>query len=183
MKHTGEPQVGLDSNCLSYLLDYIAKIIADISEPTGPLAEEKKALLLLWCYKPGTFFLTETVISEVSQIRDVDLREFHESFIRPLFLDIPVRSPTAVQARAAQFEKKHPKSSDCLILAEAEDLGLDFVLTYDDDFLRRLLDASNTTKLMKPTDYWTSLDIAHGTSPVTRPHDTNPLSQKSWLLW
>ncbi len=77
MKRTNRPHVGLDSQCLSYLL----YAIGGISEPTDLLAEEKKALLRSWFYKPGTFVLTETVISEVSRIRNIDRREFHESFI------------------------------------------------------------------------------------------------------
>ena len=179
MECTNGPHVGLDSQCLSYLLDGIA----GISEPTDSLAEEKKALLRSWFYEPGTFVLTETVISEVSQIRNVDRREFHESFIRTLFLDYPVRDLTAVQARATQFELSHPNSSDCRILAEAEELGLDFVLTYDHNFWKRLSNASPTTKLIKPSAHWTALGIAKGTKPVTEPHHTNPLSQQLWWRW
>ncbi len=179
MKHTNESRVGLDSQCLSYLLDSIE----DISEPTGSFAEEKRALLHLWFYKQGTFFLTETVISEVSQIRNIDRREFHESFIHTLFLDYPVRDLAAVQARALQFEAYHPGSSDCRILAEAEELRLDFVLTYDHRFWNRLSNSSGTTKLMKPLAYWANLGIPKGTEPVTVPHHTNPLSKQSWWRW
>ena len=177
--HSTGPHVGLDSQCLSYLLDGIA----GISEPTDSLAEEKKALLRSWLYKPGAFVLTETVISEVSQIRNIDRREFHESFIRTLFLDYPIRDLTAVQARTVQFEVYHPKSSDCRILAEAEELRLDFVLTYDHDFWKRLSSAPGTTKLMKPSAYWANLSIPKGARPVTAPHHTNPLSEQSWWRW
>jgi hypothetical protein len=179
MKHTKVQKVGLDSQSLSYLLDGIA----DISEPTDRLAEEKKALLRSWFYKPGTFILTETVISEVIRIRDIDRREFHESFIRTLFLDYPVRDLAAVQARALQFEVYHPEYSDCRIMAEAEELELDFVLTYDHDFWKRLSNSSDTTKLIKPSAYWVNLGIPKGTRPVTVPHHTNPLSEQSWWLW
>ncbi len=58
MKHINGPHVGLDSQCLSYLLDGIV----GVSEPTDSLAEEKKALLRSWFYKPGTFILSETAI-------------------------------------------------------------------------------------------------------------------------
>jgi hypothetical protein len=179
MKRTNRPHVGLDSQCLSYLLD----AIAGISEPTDLLAEEKKALLRSWFYKPGTFVLTETVISEVSRIRNIDRREFHESFISTLFLDYPVRDLAAVQARAAQFETYHPNPGDCRILAEADELKLDFVLTYDHKFWKRLSNVSGTTKLMKPLAYWTSRGIPKGAKPVTVPHHTNPLSVQSWWRW
>jgi len=179
MNKINEHHVGLDSQCLSYLLDGIA----GINEPTDSLAEEKKALLRSWFYKPGTFTLTETVISEVSQIRNIDRREFHKSFISTLFLDYPVQNLNAVQARAAEFTLTHPKHNDCRILAEAEELELDFVLTYDHNFWKRLPNVSHTTKLMKPSAYWATLDIAKGMKPVTVPHPTNTLSQQSWWRW
>jgi hypothetical protein len=65
---------------------------------------------------------------------DIDRRDFHESFISTLFLEYPVRNFAAVQARAAQFETYHPNPGDCRILAEAEELRLDFVVTYDHYF-------------------------------------------------
>src|SRR5262245_21263519 len=88
MKRTNERHVGLDSQCLSYLLD----AISGISEPIDVLAGEKKALLRSWFYKPGTFILTETVTSETSRIRNIDRRNFHESFISTLFLEYPVQN-------------------------------------------------------------------------------------------
>ena len=124
----------------------------------------------------------EMVISEVSRIRNIDRREFHESFIRTLFLNYPVCNLAAVQARAVQFRGYHPKPSDCRVLAEAEELRLNFVLTYDHDFWKRLSNAV-TTKLMKPSAYWANLGIPKGAKPVTEPHHTNPLSEQSWWRW
>jgi len=100
------------------------------------VVDEKIALLRLWFYKPGSFsfVLTETVISEVARIRKVERRELHESFIRTLFIDYPVRDHAAVQARTEQFAAHHTGRSDCQILAEAEELELKVVLTYDKDF-------------------------------------------------
>jgi hypothetical protein len=172
-------KIGVDSQCLSYLLDGIA----GISEPTDHLAEEKKALLRIWFYQAGTFILSETVISEVSKIRNLDRRRFHESFVQTLFLSYPVRDSATVQARAAQFQLSHPEPSDCRILAEAEELRLDFLLTYDHDFWKRLCANSPTTKLVKPSSYWESLGIGKGAAPDKVPHPTNPLSQQSWWRW
>ena len=176
MKRPSTRHVGLDSQCLSYLLDGIA----GVSMPTDSLAEEKKALLRIWFYQPGTFILSETVISEVAKIRNLDRRKFHESFVQTLFLDYPVRDSAAVQDRAAYLQRSHPEQSDCRILAEAEELRLDFLLTYDNNFRKRLSAASSTTMLMTPSSYWGALGIAKGAAPVTVPHHTNPLSQQSW---
>lgn len=174
-----DPKVGLDSNCLSYLLDGIA----GISEPIDLLASEKKALLRSWFYLPKTYILTETVVSEVSRIRNLERREFHEGFVRTLFCDYPVRNPYIVQARAMQFERMHQKPSDCRMLAEAEELGLDFLLTYDHNFRKRLASASDVVSVMTPSSYWASLNIPKGAPPKKVPDHKNPLSQQSWWRW
>lgn len=179
MRRTRNSQIGLDSQCLSYLLDGIA----GISEPTDSLATEKIALLRSWFYRPGTFTLTQTVVSEVAKIQNPERRELHESFMRTLFLDYSVRDAEAVQSRTKQFQSKHPALSDCSILAEAEELGLDVLLTYDHKFWKRLQNFSATTKLMKPSAYWIGLGVPHGAQPRTVPHHTNPLSQQVWWHW
>lgn len=181
MKRSRGPQIGLDSQCLSYLLD----AIAGIEEPTDVLAPEKKALIRSWFYRPGNFAytLTATVVAEVRAISNTERRELHESFIRTLFLDYPVSDSLAIQERAAYFAMIHPGLRDCRILAESEELGLDLVLTYDHDFWRRLRYASPTTKLVKPSEYWASLGVPEGVAPQTVPHPTNPLSSKSWWRW
>ena len=173
------PLIGLDSQCLSYLLDGIA----GISEPTDSLAAEKIALLRSWFYGSNTFTLTQTVVSEVAEIPNEERRQFHQSFMSTLFLDYPVRFPDSVQARAKQFQSKHPTLNDCRILAEAEELGLDALLTYDNNFWKHLQNASATTRLVKPSTHWIGLGVPHGAQPRTVPHPTNPLSPQTWWRW
>ena len=79
-----ESTVGLDSQCLSYLLD----AVAEVQEPIDALAEERKALIRIWFYTPGTFYVSETVVKEVAAIRAADRREFHESFVRTLSVTV-----------------------------------------------------------------------------------------------
>jgi hypothetical protein len=113
----------------------------------------------------------------------VDRRELHQGFVRTLFLDLPVRDRAAVEARAAHLLQFHPKLNDCRVLAEAEDLGLDTLLTYDRDFEERLAPASPAVALTMPAAYWASLGIPKGARPQTVPHNTNPLSQQTWWRW
>lgn len=169
--------VGLDSQCLSYLID----AIAGISEPTDSFAEEKKALLRSWFYTSGTFILTETVVSEINRIRNKDRRELHEGFMDTLFLSYPTKNQIFIREKSAQFELIHPEPNDCRILAEAEELNLKFLLTYDHDFWKKLSQASTTTTLIKPSTYWSYLNIPKGAKPITVPHPTNPL--KDWWRW
>jgi hypothetical protein len=181
MGHSRGLQIGLDSQCLSYLLD----AISGVEEPTDILVEEKKALIRTWFYRPNhfAFTLTATVLEEVRAIRDSVRREFHENFSRTLMLDHPVKDQNAVQKRADELAQFHPRERDCRILAEAEELGLDFVLTYDHDFWKRLTDKSPITKLIKPSVYWSNCGIVAGSPPKTVPHKTNPLSNQEWWRW
>lgn len=179
MRHRKEKQKGLDSQCLSYLLD----AIDGISEPKDDLAEERKALLRIWFYTPGTFIVTETVLKEVGKIKNKSRRELHDSFINTLFLDYPAKDKAQINKRAEEFKKIHSGTNDCLILAEAEELRVDVLLTYDEDYWKHLSSYSDITALMKPTEYWNKLGINKGEKPVAIPHPTNPLSKESWWKW
>jgi predicted nucleic acid-binding protein len=178
---TQSQYIGLDSQCYSYLLD----AISGISKPTDSLASEKVALIRAWFYKTGqfSFVLTETVVNETSKIKNIERRNRHDSFRNTLFHDPAVQDPIAVKNRANEFYKHHRKLNDCLVLAEAEELRLDVVLTYDDKFWKRLQNSSGITRLMKPSNFWVSLQLPRGVRPTTVPHETNPLSQQQWWRW
>lgn len=103
--------------------------------------------------------------------------------MRTLFLDYPVQDAKAVQARAELFQSEHPMLNDCRILAEAEELGFDVLLTYDNNFWKRLQNSSATTRLIKPSAYWAGLGVPRGAQPKTEPHHSNPLSSQSWWRW
>ena len=170
-------KVGLDSQCLSYIID----VLVGVEEPTDPLANERKALVRAWFYRPvpWTFYVSETVVSECARIRDEDRQERHERFIDDLFENPPRYDSAAVVARATKLMEIHPKLNDCCILAEAEDLGLDTLLTYDADFRRRLAPVSRVV-VTTPSAYWDGLDISRGVRPQIMPDPTNPLSRQSW---
>ena len=171
--------VGLDSQCLSYFLDSVV----GAREPVDPLAEERKALIRTWFYTPETFYVSESVLTETAAIRNVKRRELHKGFVDVLFLDVPARDEATVQTRTKELGLKHAGRRDCRILAEAEDLELDVLLTYDRNFRRRLGDASSGVQLLTPFSYWSSLGIPKGSKPITSPHPTNPMSQESWWRW
>lgn len=154
-----------------------------IGEPTDDLAGERKALIRIWFYTPEPYYISETVVKEVDAIRLAGRREFHEDFVRTLLLDLPIRDRAVAEARTSQLKGAHPELNDCRVLAEAEDLGLDTLLTYDHKFKQHLGSASCTVSVMTPTAYWATLNIPKGVSPITVPHHTNPLRGQSWWRW
>lgn len=171
--------VGVDSQCLSYLID----TVVGVEEPTDILAEEKKSLIRAWFYQPGTFYVTETVVKECSNIRNIERRELHDNFIAPLFVDAPIRDNSSVESRVKRYMKFHAKENDCRILAEARDLDLDVLLSYDSDFVRRLSLVEKEVILIKPSNHWANLGVLRGAAPETVPRNGNPLANTSWWQW
>ena len=128
-------------------------------------------------------FITETVVKECSKIRNAERRELHDRFIVPLFIDAPIKDGVNVESRVKTYMNTHPGENDCRILAEAKDLGLDVLLSYDRDFLRRLSGVKGAVCLIRPSEYWAGLDVPRGMAPETVPHISNPLSAESWWRW
>jgi hypothetical protein len=172
-------KIGLDSQCLSYLID----VASDLAEPTDKLAEERKALLRLWFYYSERFYISETVVSECAGIRQVSRREIHERFGSNTYWGMPVLNASTIEARTKHFLQFHPRQNDCRILAEAEDLGLNTLLTYDVDFMKHLESRTQVITLTTPCTFWVKQNVPKGSKPKVFPHMTNPLSQVSWWRW
>lgn len=170
--------IGIDSQCLSYVID----AMAGISEPMDSLASEKKALLRLYLYLPGTLYITPTVLDECAAIRDIERREFHKSFCNVLIEEVAVPRNQA-QELSARYKAYHSGDNDCNILAEAVQGGLNILATYDNDFISHLRSKENRIKLDRPSVIWESMNIPRGGTPDKRPHPSNPLSRESWWQW
>lgn len=171
--------IGLDSQCLSYIID----AMQGIEEPKDNLAAEKIALFRTYLYTEGTLFVTPTVRAECMRIKEEGRRAQHESFINVLFGEWPLPAGAELRSRVADLLKHHPNEADCRILAEAELAGFTTLLTYDDKFLGHLSNQSRALQLMRPSELWHRLSIPRGASPRKLPHSTNPLVTQGWYTW
>ena len=169
-------RVGMDSQCLSYLIDTMARA----TEPLGLLAEEKKSLIRIYFYMPDTLYLTATVKEECARIRNVNWRELHESFSQMIFDEVTPTNTSEVKVFTAAYANYHRDNEDCCILAEAEVGGLDVLLTYDKAFLSHLKEKSQKVSLLTPSELISKLGIQKGDQPYKIPHSTNPLSKQDW---
>lgn len=171
--------IGIDSQCLSYLID----AMAGVSEPTDALTCEKKALLRIYLYLPGTIYVTPTVLTECAAIRNADLRELHSNFCNVLFNEVTVNGVDQVKSLAISYRAHHSGVNDCRILAEAVNGKLHVLATYDGDFISHLRSQVKELKLDRPSSIWESMNIPRGANPDKQPHHTNPLSNEDWWKW
>ena len=178
MKDGAVIQVGIDSQCLSYVIDAFSAI----GPPSDALAPQKIALARLFFYLPGTLWVTPTVTAECANIRNTERATLHDSFIAVLFGELPVSEAKEVERRSQDLLKLHSGPNDCRIVAEAEHVGLDVLLTFDSKMAKRL-GSNSTVRLSEPLSYWNQLAIPQGARPDKIPHQTNPLAEQTWWRW
>jgi hypothetical protein len=168
-------EIGLDSQCLSYLID----ALEGIGAPTDNLAEQKVALVRLYLYTPGTLWVTPTVEREFLRIRNEARRASHVSWTSVLFGVRPLTDGVRAEERAADLAPLHADVDDRMGLAEAEDIGFTTLLSFDSDFVKHL-GAHADLLLTRPAAYWESLAISKGTTPNKVPAYGNPLANEAW---
>lgn len=179
MTNPESPMIGIDSDCLSYLID----TIEDVSEPIGDTANEKKSLFRIYLYSESIFFVTPTVEMQYNRIKDVDRRKLHESFSEVVFSDADIHDHDEVKRLVGCYSKYHKDAEDCRILAEAVTINLGVLLTNGKQFRSHLSNRVTSLRLERPSAYWQSLNIPRGDQPQREPHSTNPLSGETWWRW
>ena len=171
--------IGIDSNALTYLIDSTEPGY-DPANDEPRLAVERVAMLRIFFYADLDFWVSPTVKVEYNKILDEYRNIRHGRFTDFLLLDQPIEvDEDRLKARVCKLLANHSGETDCRVLAEVEALGLDTLLSFDSRFARRVQPLTRV-KLTRPSDFWSSLGIASGASPVRRPVRANPLSQVTW---
>jgi hypothetical protein len=70
-----------------------------------------------------------------------------------------------------------------MVLAEAEDVKHNHLITFDTKFINRLSVHSDSVNLSSASGYWRSLAIPKGSKPIIIPNSTNPLSEQDFWRW
>ena len=172
-------EVGLDSMCLSYLID----ALEGVGPPADALADQKVALVRSYLYTEGTLWVTPTVQTEFMRIKNDARRESHRRWTSVLFGVRPLMNRVVVERRTQELLVAHAAPNDCRILAEGEDIGLATLLTFDDDFIARLATGSSTVEVVRPVEFWARLAVRRGAKPVKVPTLDNPLAAQTWWRW
>jgi hypothetical protein len=87
-----------------------------------------------------------------------------------------------LRERTIELVKLHADEDDCRIVAEAELLEANHLVTFDKQMQKRLSGAARIP-IVSASELWRQLEIPRGTPPIREPHATNPLSQQEWWRW
>lgn len=171
--------VAVDSNALTYLIE-ATEPGYDPARDDPTLARERVSMLRIFFYADCDMWVSPTVKHEIRMIADWYRNARHDRFVGFLLLDQPVHAdPERIDARVQLLLTFHPKKLDCRILAEAESMDLDALLSFDPQFVRRVRHNSRV-RVVRPSEFWSSLGIAPGARPVRKPAAANPLSRVDW---
>ena len=192
MEKVKEQLVSLDANCLTYWIE--AHGINPI-EPVDALADQRVALLRSYIYAPEMlcFSMSPTAWRQCLDIPDESKRANHESW------DVLIDTFQVVDTKAVDLrtqELLHTASSggntpgiidrnlhDYRILAECEQFGVDVLLTFDIRFNRVLGPLARGTRILRPSEFWTTLDLPRGAPEKRSPAGSNPLAMQNWWRW
>jgi len=182
--------VAFDSNILSYFIKAIDLVDTD-SEVQGTHSDllKTKIALVRACFYSDRLdeqFLIVPTAEYECQSEDMckENREKHWVFARTIMHTIekiPLRKCQEVKEKVRYYLEYHNKEKDCRILAEAEVLNCNIVLTYDKGFYNNLKPHASIA-IKKPIEYWESLGVPKG-SPFKRLGCSHPFSQETWWKW
>jgi len=177
--------IAIDSNTWTYAIEAVRPEY-DPSDDDFGLAPERIAILRIRFYGNLSIGIFPSVHAEIKKIGNEGYLKAHEQsnlfyYIRPPN-DAPVNHEKErwINNRTHEFLCFHSGPKDCRITAEAEYYKLNGLLTCDEKFLRNLGDKTRGLLLKKPTQYWETLGVEPGSTPIISPAPPNPLYHKTW---
>ena len=152
------------------------------TDPDNILAVERVAVFRLFLW--ADLIVTPTVLKQLAASKNSAWRDRLERLVLIHLPEaqIPASAFSAINDKVQNLQSFHCDSLDCRILAEAESIGANTLLSFDHQ-LRRRLKAQTTLSLCRPSDYWNWLAIRPGTRPKWAPALSNPISRETWWLW
>lgn len=167
--------IAVDANCFTYMIDALSAVV----EPTDVLAPDRKALVWLFFQDDPEVWIAQENIEEIERIPCAARKENHLSWLSIHFRFIRW-DEKAVSDRAATYLESHDGRADCRAVAQASLSGCEAFLTCDRNLISRLGQVESPMRILRPSDYWTSLPIPRP-SPRIRPAASNPLADQAWI--
>ncbi|MCX5888600.1 MAG: type II toxin-antitoxin system VapC family toxin [Deltaproteobacteria bacterium] len=172
-----QPKIAIDSNLITYLLEAMSPGYDPLSDQ---LSNERRAMIRIALYIHYKIYVLPTVKAEYNRIPDRMKRLEHEGQTilntRQWKFD-----DQRVEERKKDFLLYHKnKEADCRILAEAEYVKMNILLSYDKKFIEKLNLKANGLEIIRPTEYWDRMDVSPMAQPKRRPVPSTPLWQLRW---
>jgi predicted nucleic acid-binding protein len=161
---------------------FVIAALEGIAQPIDNLADQKIALVRIFFHNRGAFWVTQTVEREFERIKDARKLESHRSWTSAIFYVYRENDLEAVKRRSAELKQFHSDEDDRMILAEAEDIRSDVLLSFDRDFVKRLGPQARI-RLTTPLELWEDLGVPKGAQPKRGPAADNPLIGEQWWRW
>jgi len=170
--------VAIDSSTLTYLIEANQP---DYDPWTDLLlGKQRLAMIRTLLYSDLLLWVGPTVGAEYKKIRNPEKYDDHRRIAQYVLEDQPLRVDAALlEARVRELKSSHQGEADCRVLAETEFAGLDTLLSCDRDMLGAFRGVSKVT-IWEPSEFWKSLAIAAGSTPVRSPAPGHPLFGKNW---
>jgi hypothetical protein len=77
----------------------------------------------------------------------------------------------------------HSDPRECRVVVEAECAQLDAFLTLNNELTKALAPRAEQIAIMRPSDYWASVNVPRGTEPRWTPGPGHPLLGLDWWRW
>lgn len=153
----------IDSNALTYFLEALRGGYDPTRDSSG-LAHDRVAMVRCFLYGDCSFWVAPTVKKECARIRNVEWADLHQRVPISLLQDMePDASEQELAARTLELLAHHRGERDCRILAEAEAMRCQTLLTCDDVLTSRLR-LMTSVQLLRPSQLWESLGVQAGLS-------------------
>jgi hypothetical protein len=175
--------VAIAVQVLLYLLEAVCDgLLPDAA--AEPNAAERLATFRVFCYSPCALWVPPTVRAKYALVTDPATRARHDEWAS-LHLEedvAPGADEAELAARADALGIHHDDVEGCRVVAEAEAVGVDVLMTSDEGLIRSLR-AHTALSLLKPSEFFLSLGIPPGTEPPWLPPPGNPLRDAtSWRI-
>ncbi len=144
------------------------------------LADERIAMSRLFMYGDCRLWVPPVVRSETAGIPRGELRDAQNRMTWYQLLDHDSGvAEGVIERRVNELLQHHAAATDCRVVAETETMELGYLVTRDDRLYRRL-QARTKVRIVRPSEFWESLDIHCAPVHAMVPAAENPLSASDW---
>lgn len=177
-----QQQFLLDGMIVDYLMIAMQGDYHPDSDTDEKLRYERVAAFRLYLW--ANCAIAPTAATQIRSTPDQERRDALDRVIGLLLAEpsLSDEEQPMVCLRVLELRAHHKNEADCSIVAEAEALGFNAVVTFDKKMRRRLAPHARV-RLLGPSEAWGLINVPKGIPPSRLPDYTNPKFKDSWWRW